>query len=77
MIVKLNNMAASFRQLGRNIKRLRLSRGITQDDLARRAGLKLSNYAKLEGGFSGNPTLLTLTSIAKILTGGSVDKLLR
>jgi len=52
-----------------------MGKGISQDDLARRAGLKLSNLAKLEGGFSNNPTLLTLGALAKILSGGSIDRL--
>ena len=63
--------------MGKSIKRLRLRKGISQEVLARRAGLKLSNVAKLEGGFSANPTLVTLFSIAQVLTGGSIDKLIR
>ena len=63
--------------LGRNIKNLRLSKGISQDGLARTAKLKLSNLAKLEGGFNSNPTLTTLAAIARVLTNGSIDKLLR
>ena len=62
--------------LGQNIKRLRLEKGISQEGLARQADLKLSNLAKLEGGFNANPTLATLISLANILTDGSIDKLL-
>jgi len=51
--------------------------GISQETLARAADLKLSNLAKLEGGFNFNPTLNTLTAIANVLTEGSIDKLLR
>lgn len=62
--------------LGQNIKRLRLEKGISQEGLARQADLKLSNLAKLEGGFNINPTLATLISLANILTDGSIDQLL-
>jgi len=60
-----------------NLKRLRLSKGISQEMLARSADLRLSNLAKLEGGFNVNPTLQTLTSLAHILTQGSIDRLLQ
>lgn len=64
-------------KLGRNIKDLRLKQGISQEYLARQAQLKLSNLAKLEGGFNSNPTLSTLVAIAKILGEGSIDRLLK
>ncbi|MEK7167486.1 MAG: helix-turn-helix transcriptional regulator [Patescibacteria group bacterium] len=68
---------ANPRKLGANIKSLRLQKRISQEALARAANLKLSNLAKLEGGFNANPTLITLTALARILTGGSIDRLLR
>lgn len=70
-------MGVSFKKLGTNIKRYREKRGISQEALARKANLTLSNFAKLEGGFSKNPTLSSLYPIAKILTNGSVDKLIK
>jgi transcriptional regulator with XRE-family HTH domain len=68
-------MYLSGKRLGANIKRWRLEKGISQETLARQANLKLSNLAKLEGGFNNNPTLSTLILIAKILTNGSIDRL--
>jgi len=64
-------------KLGANIKGLRLQKGMSQDFLARACDLKLSNLAKLEGGFNSNPTLATLIAIANVLTNGSIDKLLK
>ena len=69
-------MGVSFKKIGKNIRRYREKRGMSQEALARAAGLTLSNLAKLEGGFSKNPTLSTIFPVAKILTGGSVDKLI-
>ena len=63
-------------KLGRNIKRLRHRKGISQETLAYYAQLRLSNLAKLEGGFNANPTLTTLISVARVLTRGSIDRLL-
>ena len=69
-------MRINAKKLGHNIKKLRSQRGISQEILARYANLKLSNLAKLEGGFNSNPTLQTLAAIAGVLTNGSIDKLL-
>jgi len=70
-------MVANVRGLGKRIKQLRIRKGVSQEALAHSAGLKLSNLAKLEGGFSSNPTLSTLTAVARILTHNSIDKLLK
>jgi len=65
------------KKLGQNIKKLRQVKKISQEMLARQADLKLSNLAKLEGGFNLNPTLTSLLAIAKVLSDGSIDKLLK
>jgi transcriptional regulator with XRE-family HTH domain len=70
-------MQIDAKKLGANIKRLRLKKEISQEELARAAGLKLSNVAKLEGGFNTNPTLATLIAVAKIISSDSIDKLLK
>lgn len=70
-------MKVNARRFGANLKRLRLRKGMSQEILARRADLKLSNLAKLEGGFNVNPTLQTLSALASILTGDSIDRLLQ
>ncbi|MAF13632.1 MAG: transcriptional regulator [Parcubacteria group bacterium] len=70
-------MRINARKLGKNIKKLRLRVGLSQEALAYKADIRLSNLAKLEGGFNSNPTLQTLVSIASVLTRGSIDALLR
>ncbi len=70
-------MKVNTRKFSANLKRLRLDKGISQETLARSADLRLSNLAKLEGGFNVNPTLQTLSALAHVLTGGSVDRLLQ
>ena len=70
-------MVLDHKKLGQNIKKLRQEKKISQEMLARQADLKLSNLAKLEGGFNSNPTLASLLAIAKILSDGSIDKLLK
>ena len=70
-------MGINPRKLGKNLKKLRAAHRISQETLARAANLKLSNLAKLEGGFNSNPTLETLASLASVLTSGSIDRLLK
>jgi len=51
----------------RQIRRLRLRRGLTQAELARRAGLSWIYIAKLEGGDRVSPSLPALERIARAL----------
>jgi len=64
-------------KLSTTIKFLRQRKKLSQENLARQAGLKLSNLAKLESGYNTNPTLETLRALAKVLTKGSIDRLLK
>jgi len=51
----------------RQIRHLRLRRGLTQAELARRAGLSWIYIAKLEGGDRVSPSLPALERIARAL----------
>lgn len=70
-------MRINAKKLGKNIKKLRKRQGLSQEALAYKANVRLSNLAKLEGGFNSNPTLQTLASIASVLTKGSIDGLVK
>ena len=61
--------------IGENIKRLRTKQGISQDDLARKAELKYSTLAKIEGDFVTKPGVQMIAKIAKAL-GVSIEELL-
>ena len=61
--------------IGENIKRLRTKQGISQDDLARKAELKYSTLAKIEGDFVTKPGVQMMAKIAKAL-GVSIEDLL-
>jgi len=62
--------------IGENIKRLRTKQGLSQDDLARKADLKYSTLAKIEGDFVKKPGVQMVVKIAKTL-GVSVEDLLK
>ena len=62
--------------IGENIKRSRTKQGLSQDDLARRAELKYSTLAKIEGDFVTKPGVQMVAKIAKAL-GVSMEDLLK
>jgi len=62
--------------IGENIKRLRSKQGLSQDDLARKAELKYSTLAKIEGDFVTKPGVQMVAKIAKAL-GVSMEDLLK
>ena len=61
--------------IGENIKRLRTKHGISQDDLARKAELKYSTLAKIEGDFVKKPGVQMMAKIAKALSVSIEDLL--
>ena len=50
-----------------NLKRLRLARGLTQAQLAKKLKMKQPHVAMLETGVENNPTLQMLRRLAKAL----------
>jgi transcriptional regulator with XRE-family HTH domain len=59
-----------------NLKKIRTKQGYTLEKLARLADLSLNTVVKVESGANQNPTIETLTKIAKALEVG-VDDLIR
>ena len=57
----------TYRALLSQIRQLRLRRGLTQAELAKRAGLSWIYIAKLEGGERLSPSLPALDRIARAL----------
>ncbi len=53
--------------IGKNIKKLREQKGISQDRLSKLADISSNTIAKLELDDSPNPTIETLLKIAKAL----------
>lgn len=62
--------------IGENIKKLRIKQGLSQDDLARKAELKYSTLAKIEGDFVKKPGVQLMAKIAKALSV-SIEDLLK
>jgi transcriptional regulator with XRE-family HTH domain len=61
--------------LADNIKKFRKQLNLSQEELARKAGITYSTLIKLESGVNKNPTVKTLQQLAGAL-GVSIDQLL-
>lgn len=55
-----------YRQIGRNIKAIRIKQGLTQLDLAASCSIEKSTVGRIEIGAT-NPTVKTLAKIARAL----------
>ncbi len=62
--------------IGKNIKKFRQDKGLSQDKLSKLADLSLNTVVKIELDESPNPTIETIQRIAKALDV-SVDDLLK
>ena len=62
--------------IAKNIKKYRKERGLSQDKLARLADVAHATIIKIESGANKNPTIETLSKIAKAL-GVAVDDLIK
>ena len=62
--------------IGKNIKKLRQEKGISQDKLSKLADISLNTVVKIELDQSPNPTLETIKKLAKALSI-SLDDLIR
>jgi len=67
-------MKDESKKLGDNLKRIRIKKGITQIEIARRLGVDRSFVSNIENG-KNNPTLSTITSLAKVLDVPSTELL--
>jgi transcriptional regulator with XRE-family HTH domain len=61
--------------LGKRIKELRNKYKITQDKLSKKADIPFSTLAKIEAGYTANPSMETLIKIADAF-GIGIDELL-
>ena len=66
----------SNNKIAQNLKKLRAKKGLSLEKIARLADLSLKTIVKVENGVNTNPTIDTLTKIAKALEVG-VDELIK
>lgn len=66
----------SNNKIAYNLKKLRAQKGYSQERVARLADLSLNTVIRIESGVNKNPTIETLTKLAKALEV-SVDDLIQ
>jgi len=66
----------SNNKISENLKKYRSKSGYSLEKIARSADLSLNTIIKVENGINKNPTIETLTKIAKAL-GVGVDDLIK
>ncbi|PIU75528.1 MAG: hypothetical protein COS76_00330 [Candidatus Portnoybacteria bacterium CG06_land_8_20_14_3_00_39_12] len=69
-------MSKELSTIGKKIRQYRKKLGLSQDKLSKLAGVAYNTVVKIESGENPNPTIGTLTKIAKALEVG-VDDLLK
>ena len=69
-------MKAMSNNISDNLRKLRGKKGYSLEKIARLADLSLNTIVKIENGVNQNPTIETLTKIAKALEVG-VDELIK
>ena len=69
------DMTSDKNNIGDNIKKLRAKLNLTQDDLARKSGVKYTTLSKIESGVVTKPTVQIVAKIAKALDA-SIEELL-
>ena len=68
-------MKSESAKLGRNLKRIRKIKGITQGDIVRALGVGRGYISNIENG-KMNPTLSTIAKLAKFL-GAPIEVLIK
>ncbi len=68
-------MQSESAKLGKNLKRIRTEKGMTQGDIVRALGVSRSFVSNVENGKT-NPTLATIAKLAKAL-GVPTEELIR
>lgn len=68
-------MKSEAQKLGRNLKRIRKEKGISQGDIVRSLGMDRAFISNIENGKT-NPTLATIAKLAKAV-GVSVGELMK
>jgi transcriptional regulator with XRE-family HTH domain len=65
----------SSKIVSKNVKKFRRQAGLSQDQMARKAGIPYSTYLKIESGTTPNPSIQNVLNIADAL-GISLDELI-
>lgn len=63
-------------EIGKNIKKYRNKQGLSQEDFAKKSGVKYTTLTKIESGVIKKPSVMVMAQIAKTL-GVSIEDLIK
>ena len=63
-------------KIGENIKKYRTKQGLSQEDFAKKSGVKYTTLTKIESGVIKKPSVLVMAKIAKAL-GVNIENLIK
>jgi len=62
--------------IGENIKKLRTKAGLSQEDFAKKSGVKYTTLTKIESNVIKKPSVLIMDKLAKVL-GVNIEDLIK
>jgi len=62
--------------IGKNIKKYRNKKGLSQEDFAKKSGVKYTTLTKIESNVIKKPSVLIMAKLAKVL-GVSIEDLIK
>ncbi len=62
--------------IGENVKKYRMKQSLSQEDFAKKSGVKYTTLTKIESGVIKKPSVLMMAKIAKAL-GVDIEELIR
>ena len=71
----IENMATEI-NIGENIKKHRNKQGLSQEDFAKKSGVKYTTLTKIESGVIKKPSVLVMAKIAKAF-GVNIEELIK
>ena len=61
----MDNTSQILQNIGKNLKSLRLSKGLQQKDVAEKSGISVTQYGRIENGQT-NAAVITLIKLAEV-----------
>lgn len=76
MYYQFNENMVRENNIGENIKKYRTKQSLSQEDFAKKSGVKYTTLTKIESGVIKKPSVLIMAKIAKAL-GVNIEELIK
>jgi len=76
MYYQFNENMVRENNIGENIKKYRIKQGLSQEDFAKKSGVKYTTLTKIESGVIKKPSVLVMAKIAEAF-GVNIEDLIK